>query len=122
MRESLAILTGLVLLCSPVAVAAQALDTSVTIQVRTRRASTGKTTITTTIVKVPAAPVVTVSRVDTVVVEHLVSPARYFYWKPVFKVDTLRLFLDTSASSGAYPVGFPAYGLTCQNPTTIPAP
>lgn len=116
MRESLAILSALVWLCSPVRAAAQALDTSVTIQVRTRRASTGRTTITTTIVALPKA------RVDTMVVEHVVSPARYFYWKPTFKADTLRLFLDTSASSGAYPAGFPAYGLTCQNPTTIPAP
>lgn len=114
-------LLTLALLAIPSILAAQS-DTTILQQVRIRRAATGRVTITSTIVTSKIIhDTVRITIHDSIgyPVEHY---AKYFYWKPVFKADTLRLFLDTSSSSGAYPVGFPAYGLTCQNPTTIPQP
>lgn len=55
------LMLALLLACPALLPAQVVMDTSVTIQVRTRRASTGRTTITTTIVATPTA-----GRVDTV--------------------------------------------------------
>lgn len=82
---------------APARLPAQALDTSVTIQVRTRRASTGKTTVTATIVKLPAA------RVDTVYVPRptapVGTPVDTLVWVPAITAahDSLRWTLESTA-------------------------